>query len=55
VRDLLEEAKGKMPDGSPLLTKADLSRALSRRRADARKTNEQYSESFFHNMFGSAK
>lgn len=55
VRDLLEEATGKTSDGSPVLTKEDLSRALSRRRADARKTNPQYSESFFHNMFGSAK
>lgn len=55
VRDLLEEATGKTPDGSPMLTKADLARALSKRRADARKTNPEYSESFFHNMFGSAK
>lgn len=55
VRDLLEEATGKMPDGTPLLTTTDLARALSKRRADARKTNPHYSESFFHNMFGSAK
>jgi len=55
VRDLLKEATGQMPDGSPRLTKADLSRALSKRRMDARRTNPQYSESFFHNMFGSAK
>jgi hypothetical protein len=55
VDELLKEAKGKMPDGSPKLTVPDLSRALSRRRADARKTNPEYTESFFHNMFGSAK
>lgn len=55
VRDLLEEATGKMADGTLRLTKSDLSRALSKRRADARRTNPHYSESFFHNMFGSAK
>ncbi|KAK5724996.1 hypothetical protein LTR17_013382 [Elasticomyces elasticus] len=54
VRDLLEEATGKMPDGTPLLTKSDLSRALAKRRADARKTNPRYTESRFHNLFGSA-
>ncbi|KAK5746364.1 hypothetical protein LTR17_000744 [Elasticomyces elasticus] len=54
VHDLLEEATGKMPDGTPLLTKSDLSRALAKRRADARKTNPQYTESRFHNLFGSA-
>jgi len=51
VDQLLAEASGE--DGK-LLTKKDLSRALSKRRADARKTNKEYSESFFHNMFGSA-
>ena len=55
VDELLNEASGKMPDGSPQLTIPDLSRALSKRRADARKTNKEYSESFFHNMFGSSK
>ncbi|KAK5715377.1 hypothetical protein LTR15_010020 [Elasticomyces elasticus] len=54
VHDLLDEATGKMPDGTPLLTKSDLSRALAKRRADARKTNPQYTESRFHNLFGSA-
>ncbi|KUJ11636.1 Cloroperoxidase [Mollisia scopiformis] len=54
VDDLLKEATGKMPDGSPLLTIPDLSRALSKRRIDARKTNAAYSENLFHNMFGSA-
>jgi len=54
VHQLLQEATGTFPDGTPQLTKADLSRALSRRRVDARKSNKDYSESFFHNMFGSA-
>lgn len=55
VKELLAEATEKRPDGTALLTKSDLSRALSRRRADARKTNPNYSESTFHNIFGSAK
>lgn len=55
VDDLLKEATAKMPDGSPLLTIPDLSRALTKRRVDARKTNPAYSEDLFHNMFGSSK
>jgi hypothetical protein len=55
VHDLLKEATGAMPDGSARLTTSDLSRALSKRRVDARKTNENYTESLFHNFFGSAK
>jgi Peroxidase, family 2 len=55
VDDLLKEATAKMPDGSPLLTIPDLSRALSKRRTDARRTNPAYTESLFHNMFGSSK
>lgn len=55
VDALLSEATGKNPDGSRLLTVPDLSRALSKRRADAKKSNRAYTESFFHNMFGSAK
>jgi hypothetical protein len=55
VHALLKEATGKMPDGSPQLTIPDLSRALSKRRADAKKTNPDYTESFFHNIFGSSK
>lgn len=54
VDELLKEATGTMPDGSPLLTKKDLSLALSKRRFHARKTNDQYTESLFHNTFGSA-
>jgi hypothetical protein len=55
VDDLLKEASGTMPDGSPRLTIPDLSRALSKRRLDARKTNKEYTENFFHNFFGSSK
>jgi hypothetical protein len=55
VHGLLKEATGKMPDGSARLTTSDLSRALSRRRVEARRTNEKYTESLFHNFFGSAK
>jgi hypothetical protein len=54
VRELLDGATGRAPDGGRLLTKADLSRALSKRRSAARVENRQYSESLFHNMFGSA-
>lgn len=55
VDDLLDVATAKCEDGSPRMTIPDLSRALSKRRADARKTNDAYTENFFHNMFGSAK
>lgn len=55
VDDLLNVATGKCEDGSPRMTIPDLSRALSKRRADARKSNRAYTESFFHNLFGSAK
>jgi len=54
VHDLLKEATGTMPDGSPRLTIPDLSRALSKRRVDAKKTNKDYTEDFFHNAFGSS-
>lgn len=54
VRELLDCATGRGPNGERLLTKADLSRALSKRRAAARMENQHYSESLFHNMFGSA-
>ena len=55
VDDLLSQATGKLADGRSQLTISDLSRALSGRRAEARATNPSYTESFFHNMFGSAK
>jgi hypothetical protein len=55
VNRLLEEATAQMPDGLPRLSKADLVRALSKRRAEARKINEEYADSLLHRMFGSAK
>ncbi len=50
VEDLLNEAHG-----AAVLTIPDLSRALAKRRRDAKAMNAAYTESFFHNMFGSAK
>ncbi len=55
VKELLQEATGTMPDGGKKLTIPDLSRALSKRRFHSKKTNEEYSESLFHNIFGSSK
>lgn len=55
VRRFFEDATGTMPDGSQRLTNSDLSRALSRTRFESRAANPQYSESFFHNFFGSSK
>ncbi len=52
VEQLLSCATG---DGGAILTKEDLSKALAKRRIEARVSNENYTESFFHNMFGSAK
>jgi hypothetical protein len=54
VRELLQGATGRGPNGEKLLTKDDLSKALSKRRSEARAENKQYTESLFHNMFGSA-
>ena len=55
VDELLRGATGKLEDGSAQLTKNDLTVALAKRRLEARSSNESYSESFFHNFFGSAK
>jgi hypothetical protein len=52
VEELLKEATGQ---GGKKLTKEDLSRVLAKRRRDARAENGAYSESLFHNGFGSAK
>lgn len=54
VKELLAGATGKGPNGEKLLTKQDLSKALSKRRMEAKAENPEYSESLFHNMFGSA-
>lgn len=55
VEELLSVATGKGKFGEPLLTKEDLSKQLAKRRSEARAENPSYSESVFHNMFGSAK
>ncbi len=55
VEELLSVATGKGENGELLLTKEDLSKQLAKRRSDARAENPYYSESMFHNMFGSAK
>lgn len=55
VRELLDGATGKTKDGKyQQLTTEDLAKALSKRRADAKRTNKEYSETRFHNFFGSA-
>jgi hypothetical protein len=55
IDDLLAEATGTMPDGGKRLTIPDLSRALSKRRADAQATNPEYTQIKAHKMFGSSK
>ncbi|EKD18844.1 uncharacterized protein L3040_004103 [Drepanopeziza brunnea f. sp. 'multigermtubi'] len=54
VAALLGGATGVTPGGGKVLTKADLSRALARRRLSCRAMNREYSESLFHTLFGSA-
>ncbi|KAL5113682.1 hypothetical protein ACEQ8H_008435 [Pleosporales sp. CAS-2024a] len=51
VDELLGGATG---EGGTRLTKEDLSRALAKRRKECREGNQSYSESLFHNGFGSA-
>ncbi|KAH4001670.1 hypothetical protein HBI38_076750 [Parastagonospora nodorum] len=51
VKELLDAATG---EGGKRLTKGDLSRILAKRRLECRANNEAYSESLFHNGFGSA-
>ncbi|GLB39741.1 putative peroxidase, family 2 [Lyophyllum shimeji] len=54
VKELLESATGKDKDGNPLLTIPDLSRISSKRRAEARAENPEFSLDKFHAMFGSS-
>lgn len=54
VEQLLAGATGGTPEAR-LLTKQDLSAALTRRRVESRRENAAYTESVFHNGFGSAK
>lgn len=55
VEELLGAATGKGEHGGLVLTKEDLSKQLAKRRSEAKAQNPHYSESLFHNMFGSAK
>ena len=43
VKELLDSASGKDADGNPLVTLADLSSMLSKRRAESRATNPEFS------------
>lgn len=54
VQRLLASATGGSPEAR-LLTKKDLSAALSQRRVESKAENGSYSETFVHNGFGSAK
>ncbi|KAI0725072.1 Cloroperoxidase [Fomitopsis betulina] len=50
IEELLESASG--PDGT--LTKGDVSRMLSKRRAESKRTNGQYSQAMIHKIFGAS-
>jgi len=54
VKELLESATGKDKDGNPLLTPADLSLISSKRRAEARAENPEFTLDKFHKVFGSS-
>ncbi|KAF7342959.1 putative sterigmatocystin biosynthesis peroxidase stcC [Mycena venus] len=54
IEDLLASATGKDEDGNLMLTAADLSRYSSKRRAEARATNPDFTLDKFHKLFGSA-
>ncbi|KAL5401363.1 hypothetical protein PMIN06_011849 [Paraphaeosphaeria minitans] len=53
VEQLLATATGGTPEAR-IMTKQDLSAALTRRRVDSKRENASYTESLFHNGFGSA-
>lgn len=55
IRTLLASATGKDKDGNPLLNAADISRWASKRRAEARVKNPEFSLSKTHRLFGSNK
>jgi hypothetical protein len=54
IKELLSYATGKDSEGNALLTPADLARYSSKRRADARASNPQFTLDFSHKMFGSS-
>lgn len=51
IKALLESATG--PDGT--LTIDDVSRMLSKRRAESKRSNGQYSQALVHKIFGASK
>jgi hypothetical protein len=55
IKQLLSYATGKDKDGNLLLTRKDLSKYSSKRRADARSYNKDFSLTPFQRIFGSAK
>lgn len=55
IEELLAANTGKDQYGNDVLTTKDLSSILGKRRAVARATNSEFSLSFFHKVFGSAK
>ncbi|KAG6906591.1 hypothetical protein DXG01_012994 [Tephrocybe rancida] len=54
VKELLESATGKDADGNPIFTQADLSLILSKRRAEARAENPEFTLDKFHKLVGTA-
>ncbi|KXN88410.1 Putative sterigmatocystin biosynthesis peroxidase stcC [Leucoagaricus sp. SymC.cos] len=54
IKELLSYATGKDKDGNPLLTIKDMSRFSSKRRADARASNPEFTLSLPHRAFGSS-
>ena len=55
VEELLTFATGKDKEGRTLLTISDMSKILGKRRSECRANNKEFSLSFFHKVFGSAK
>jgi hypothetical protein len=55
IKELLACATGKDKDGNPLLTLADLSLISSKRRAEARAANPEFTLAKIHKGFGSSK
>jgi hypothetical protein len=54
VKELLSYATGKDNEGNAILTPADLARYSSKRRAEARASNPEFTLAFIHKMFGSS-
>jgi hypothetical protein len=55
VKGLLAFATGKDAEGNAILTPKDLSRYSGARRQQAKDTNDQFTLSTFHKIFGSSK